>query len=130
MKKTAITTSLKAGPYSPAIVLGEFVFCSGQIPIKEGSEEVIRDDIAEATACCLDNLSNLLALCGCCLEDVVKTTVYLTDRAHIPIMNEVYGRYFSTAPPARSTVVVHALPKEATIEIDALAIRPPMTAPE
>ncbi len=121
MKKMALSPLPTVGPYSGLVMVGDFIFCSGQIPFHHERGEVIRDDMALATACCLDNVHRLLTACGSGLEDVVKTTIYLTDITYVPIMNDVYQRYFPTSPPARTTVIVSALPQQAPIEIEAIA---------
>ncbi|MCX7982602.1 MAG: Rid family detoxifying hydrolase [Syntrophales bacterium] len=112
-----------AGPYSQAVMVGNLIFCAGQIPIDLETGEVIKDDIRKATACCLKNLTTILETYGSRTELVIKTTVYLTDMNHFPLMNEVYSRFFSTSPPARTTVAVSALPKGAPIEIEAIALK-------
>lgn len=122
MKKVISTPVPAAGPYSQAIQVGDFIFCSGQIPVNPQTGEVITDNIRDATARCLENLSAILKSYESSLEDVVKTTVYLTNESHFAAMNEVYGRYFPTLPPARSTVVVSCLPRGVEVEIEAIAI--------
>lgn len=121
-KKILPTPIPAAGPYSQAVLIGDLIFCSGQIPLDPETGEVITEDVGKATARCLDNLSAVLRAYGTSLEAVVKTTVYLTDMNNFPAMNEVYARYFSSAHPARSTVAVSALPRGAPVEIEAIAI--------
>ncbi len=110
------------GPYSPAVRAGGFVFISGQIPAEAGTGEVNRGDIREQTARALQNLRAVLEAAGCVPEQVVKTTVYLTDMLDFAAMNEVYAGFFTTAPPARTTVEVASLPLGVGVEIDAIAV--------
>lgn len=112
------------GPYSQAVEAGNFVFCSGQIPLDPKTGSIVASDAGAATEQVLKNLTTVLSAVGLGLEHVVKTTIYLVNIGDFPSVNEVYSRYFSGAYPARSTVAVAALPKGATVEIDAIAIRP------
>jgi 2-iminobutanoate/2-iminopropanoate deaminase len=112
------------GPYSLAVEAGGFVFCSGQIPIVPETGAVITGNIGEATEQALKNVQTVLAAAGLGLEQVIKTTIYLTDIGDFPAVNEVYGRYFLKDHPARSTVAVAALPKGAAVEIEVVAVRP------
>jgi 2-iminobutanoate/2-iminopropanoate deaminase len=110
------------GPYSQAITLGDLVFCSGQIPLTpEGT--LAEGDIAIQTHQVLTNLKHLLAAAGSSLERVVKTTVFLADMHEFKAMNEVYAEFFSSAPPARSTIQVARLPRDVRVEIEAIAVR-------
>ncbi len=109
------------GPYSQAVRVGELLFCSGQIPIDPVTGKLIESrQVADQTRRVLLNLQALLADHGIGLERVVKTTVFLTDLAHFSEMNTVYGEFFRTDPPARSTVAVAALPLGALVEIEAV----------
>ena len=110
------------GPYSQGIVAGRFLFLSGQIPLDPATGGMVEGGIAEQVERVLENMKAILAAAGAEMKDVVKTTVYLADLAEFPRMNEVYGRYFGTEPPARSTVQVAALPRGARVEIDAIAM--------
>jgi 2-iminobutanoate/2-iminopropanoate deaminase len=123
MKKIISTSDAPAaiGPYSQAIRSGNFIFCSGQIPLDPKSGEMVADDIGAQTRRVLDNVSGLLKSEGLSLGDVVKTTIFLTDLGNFQIVNEIYGSYFNNQPPARSTVQVSALPKGAKIEIEVIA---------
>ncbi len=112
------------GPYSQAVRCGQFIFCSGQIPIDPASGELITGDVAAQTERCLLNLSALLHAAGAGLPSVVKVTVFLTDLANFQAMNEVYARYFKTRHPARSTIQVAGLPKGSSVEIEAVAFLP------
>jgi 2-iminobutanoate/2-iminopropanoate deaminase len=111
------------GPYSQAIRIGEFVFTSGQIPLDPKTGAFVEGGIAEQTEQVLRNLAEVLQAAGTSLEAVVKTTVFLADMDDFAAMNEVYGRYFSNEPPARSTVQAARLPRDARVEIDAIAVR-------
>lgn len=111
------------GPYSQAIRLGNFVFTSGQIPIDPQTGVFVEGGIAEQTEQVLRNLAEVLRAAGTSLDAVVKTTVYLADMDDFAAMNEVYGRYFSNEPPARSTVQAARLPRDARVEIDVIAFR-------
>jgi 2-iminobutanoate/2-iminopropanoate deaminase len=111
------------GPYSQAIQIGDFVFTSGQIPIDPQTGVFVEGGIAEQTEQVLRNLAEVLRAAGTSLEAVVKTTVFLADMDDFAAMNEVYGRFFSNAPPARSTVQAARLPRDARVEIDAIAVK-------
>jgi 2-iminobutanoate/2-iminopropanoate deaminase len=112
------------GPYSQAIVAGDFVFCAGQIALDPVSGELVGgDDIRAQTRRVLDNLAAVLVESGSGLDRVTKTTVFLTDLADFAAMNEVYGERFASIKPARSTVPVGALPRGAKVEIECIAVR-------
>jgi 2-iminobutanoate/2-iminopropanoate deaminase len=111
------------GPYSQAVSLGDFVFTSGQIPIDPETGVFVEGGIEEQTEQVLRNLAEVLRAAGTSLEEVVKTTVFLADMNDFAAMNEVYGRYFSNEPPARSTVQAARLPRDARVEIDVIAVR-------
>ncbi|PYS93602.1 MAG: hypothetical protein DMF64_04175 [Acidobacteria bacterium] len=110
------------GPYSQAVVAGGFVFASGQIPIDPQTGEFVAGGTAEQTEQVLRNLSEVLAAAGSSFAQVVKTTVYLADMNDFAAMNEVYGHYFQTEPPARATVQAARLPRDARVEIDVIAM--------
>lgn len=110
------------GPYSQAIKAGGFVFASGQIPIDPATGSVISGDIAAQTERIMKNIEALLRAAGSSLGQVVKSTVYLKNMSEFGAMNEVYARFFKTAPPARSTVEVSRLPKDVLVEIDVIAL--------
>lgn len=110
------------GPYSQAVKAGGLVFASGQIPIDPATGVVIEGSIAEQTERVLNNIKAVLEAAGCSLERVVKTTVFLADLSDFGEMNEAYGRFFADVPPARSTVEVSRLPRDARVEIDAIAL--------
>jgi 2-iminobutanoate/2-iminopropanoate deaminase len=110
------------GPYSQAIRAGGFVFVSGQIPIDPKTGEFVAGGIAAQTQQVLKNLAAVLAAAGSGLDRVVKTTVFLADMKEFSSMNEVYATFFSGAPPARATVAAAGLPRDARVEIEAVAL--------
>ena len=110
------------GPYSQAIKAGGLVFVSGQIPIDPETGEFVAGGIAEQTERVLKNLTAVLEAAGSGLDKVVKTTVFLADMKEFAAMNEVYARFFSSAPPARATVAAAGLPRDARVEIEAVAL--------
>ena len=110
------------GPYSQAIKANGFVFVSGQIPIDPHTGEFVAGGIAEQTARVLKNLTAVLEAAGSSLEQVVKTTVFLADMKEFSSMNEVYKDFFPSPPPARSTVAAAGLPRDARVEIEAVAL--------
>ena len=109
------------GPYSQAISAGGFLFASGQIPIDPRTGEFVAGGVAEQTEQVLRNLTAVLEAAGTTLDRVVKTTVFLADMNDFAAMNEVYGRYFTGNPPARATVEAARLPRDARVEIEAIA---------
>ncbi|PIA19169.1 putative endoribonuclease L-PSP [Coemansia reversa NRRL 1564] len=109
------------GPYSQAIVSDVFVFVSGQIPINPASGQIESEDIVGQTKQVLKNLEAILIASGSSIANVVKTTCFLNDINEWPAMNDVYGKVFHTDPPARSAFEVGKLPKDAKIEIEAIA---------
>jgi len=124
MRKTASTEKApKAiGPYSQAVISNGVAYLSGQIPLDPVTNQLVDGDIAAQTERVLLNLKAVLEAAGASLESVVKTTVFLKDMGDFPKMNEVYGRYFATNPPARSTVQAARLPRDVSVEIDAIAV--------
>jgi 2-iminobutanoate/2-iminopropanoate deaminase len=110
------------GPYSQAIRANGFVFVSGQVAIDPANQQVITGDIAAQTDRVLTNLSAILEVAGSSLARVVRSTVFLKNMSDFTAMNEVYGKYFSSQPPARSTVEVSRLPKDVLVEIDVIAL--------
>ena len=109
------------GPYSQAVKSNGLLFVSGQVAIDPRSNEFVPGDIRQQTERTLENLKGILEASGANLHHVVKTTVFLKDMNDFAAMNEVYGRFFSAAPPARSTVQVARLPKDALVEIEVIA---------
>jgi 2-iminobutanoate/2-iminopropanoate deaminase len=110
------------GPYSQAIRANGFVFVSGQIPTDPATQQLIQGDVAAQTTRVLENLSAILKAAGSALEKVVRSTVFLKNMGDFGAMNEVYGRYFTSEPPARATVEVARLPKDVLVEIDVIAL--------
>ena len=110
------------GPYSPAIRAGQLLFVSGQVPIDPATGNMIAGGIGDQTRRVLDNIGELLLAAGRSFGDVVRTTVFLADMNDFAAMNEVYGGYFAEPYPARATVQVARLPKDALVEIDVIAI--------
>jgi 2-iminobutanoate/2-iminopropanoate deaminase len=109
------------GPYSPAIRSGQLLFVSGQIALDPSTGQMIAGDTATETRRVMDNLGALLKAAGLSFSDVVRTTIFLADLGDFATVNEVYGSYFTPPAPARATVQVARLPKDARIEIDAIA---------
>ncbi|HET9216248.1 MAG TPA: Rid family detoxifying hydrolase [Terriglobia bacterium] len=126
MQKTVVRTSLgppAMGAYSQAVVAGNLIFVSGQIPIDPATNNLIEEkDIKSQTRRVLLNLEGILKGAGVPLENVVRTTVFLKNMADFGDFNGVYGEFFSVDPPARATVEVARLPKDVAIEIDCIAI--------
>lgn len=110
------------GPYSQAVRSGNFLFASGQIPIDPATGEFVAGGITEQTEQVMRNVSAILEAAGAGLQQVVKTTVFLADMDDFTAMNEVYGRFFAENPPARATVQAARLPRDARVEIEAIAI--------
>lgn len=110
------------GPYTQAIASGGLLFVSGQIPLDPSTGELVAGDIATQTDRVMKNLAAILEAAGASFDQVVKTTVYVVDLADFASMNEVYGSYFKQPAPARATVQVARLPKDARVEIDAVAV--------
>jgi len=110
------------GPYSQAIKANGLIFTSGQIAIDPATQQVIAGGVAAQTDRVLRNLSEILEAAGSGLGKVVRATVFLKDMNDFAVMNSVYGKYFSSAPPARSTVEVARLPKDVLVEIDVIAL--------
>lgn len=125
MKKKVIQTegAPKAiGPYSQAIQAGNFLFLSGQIPLDPKTGELAKGDIRKQTQQVLENIKGVLESQGLGMENVVKATLFLKELGNFNQVNEVYANYFPSSPPARSTVEVAKLPRDADIEIEAIAL--------
>jgi len=124
MKKIVSTNEAPAaiGPYSQGVRSGRFLFCSGQIPLDPKSGQIVPGDIAAQTRRVLDNIAAVLRAEGLTFDNVVKTTIFLTDLGDFQTVNEIYGSYFKQNPPARSTVQVAGLPKSANVEIEVIAV--------
>jgi 2-iminobutanoate/2-iminopropanoate deaminase len=112
------------GPYSQAVVVDGWVFCSGQIPLDPRTGQMVAGDVAAQTRQVLSNLEHVLAAAGGGFDSVVKTTVYLADMNDFAAMNEVYGTMFTAPAPARSTIQAARLPRDARVEIDVIARLP------
>jgi 2-iminobutanoate/2-iminopropanoate deaminase len=110
------------GPYSQAIRAAGLVFTSGQVAIDPATQQVVAGDIAAQTDRVLKNLSGVLKAAGTSLDKALRCTVFLKDMGDFAAMNEVYGRYFGQAPPARTTVEAARLPKDVLVEIDVVAL--------
>ena len=125
MKRIIATQTAPAavGPYSQAVVAGNLMFCSGQIALDPATGAMVGASPAEQTERVLKNVSALLAAEGLSLTDVVKATVFATDMGAFAAVNEVYARFFTSEPPARSFVEVSALPKNALVEIEVIAYK-------
>jgi 2-iminobutanoate/2-iminopropanoate deaminase len=128
MKKIIATTEAPAaiGPYSQAIRIGNFVFCSGQIPLDPKSGQIVQGAIEVQTRRVMENITAVLRAEGLGFENIVKTTIFLTNLNDFQTVNELYGSYFKSDPPARSTVQVSALPKGANVEIEVIAVANPV----
>ena len=111
------------GPYSQAVWAGELLFCAGQIPLDPTTGNMVAGSIAEQTTRALENIKGLLRSQALDFANVVKTTVFLSDMNNFAAMNEIYAKYFPKDPPARSTVQVARLPKDALVEIEVVAAR-------
>lgn len=125
MKKIISTKDAPAaiGPYSQAVESNGFIFISGQLPIDPATGNMAPAEIKAQTEAVIRNLEGILKSQGLGLESVLKTTVFMADLGQFAAMNEVYGKFFSSNPPARATVEVKALPKAALVEIEAVAAR-------
>ena len=110
------------GPYVQAIKANGFIYTAGQIPLDPATGQIVEGDVARQTVRVLDNLKAVLEAAGSSLEKTVKTTVFLKDMNDFATMNEVYAKYFPSQPPARSTVEVSRLPRDARLEIEIVAL--------
>ncbi len=110
------------GPYSQAIKVDSTVYVSGQIPLDPKSGHIVSNKVEEQTHQVISNLKSVLAAAGLTLEDVVKTSIFLTDLSQFGTVNEIYGSYFASSAPARETVEVKALPKGSQVEISCVAV--------
>jgi 2-iminobutanoate/2-iminopropanoate deaminase len=125
MNKEAILTKeapAPIGPYSQAIRAGNFLFCSGQIPLDPATNQVVPGDVKAQTKRVMENIAAVLAAGGASFDQVAKTTIYLKSMGDFPSVNEIYGAYFKGVAPARSTVEVARLPKDVLVEIEVLAV--------
>lgn len=126
MKKVIRTDNAPAalGPYSVGVVANGFVFCSGQLGLDPETGDFIPGGVTEQANQAMKNLKNVLAASGCEFKDVVKTTIFLADMADFAEVNKIYGSYFESDFPARSTIAVKTLPKSGLVEIEAIAVLP------
>lgn len=124
MKKVIATSSAPAavGPYSQAVRMGNLVFCSGQIPLDPATQQMVSGDITAQTRRVMENITAVLRAEGLSFDNIVKTTIFLTNLGDFQTVNEIYGSYFNSDPPARSTVQVAGLPKGAAVEIEVIAV--------
>jgi 2-iminobutanoate/2-iminopropanoate deaminase len=124
MKKIISTKEAPAavGPYSQAVRVGSTVYCAGQIPLDPKSGQIVPGDIGAQTRRVLENIAAVLRAESLTFENIVKTTIFLTNLNDFQTVNEIYGSYFKKEPPARSTVQVPALPKGANVEIEVIAV--------
>jgi 2-iminobutanoate/2-iminopropanoate deaminase len=111
----------QGAPYNQAITSGGFLFCAGQLGLDPESGELVEGGISNQTRRALENVRAILAAAGVRFEDVVKSTVFLTDLEDFAAMNEIYGEYFTSDPPARTTIQVAALPAGAIVEVEVVA---------
>ena len=126
MKRQIVVTDAApkaVGPYSQAVWAGDLLFCAGQIPLEPATGNIAPGGIAEQATRVLENIRGLLKSQGLDFANVVKSTVFLSDMNNFAAMNEVYAKYFTREPPARSTVQVARLPKDALVEIEVVAAR-------
>lgn len=124
MPKTIIRTNrapAPIGPYSQAVRAGDFLFCSGQIPLHPDSGNVVAGDVKAQTRQVVENIRAVLEQAGANFNNVVKSTIFLKDMNEFPQVNEVYGEFFKGETPARSTVQVARLPKDVNVEIEVIA---------
>ncbi len=126
MKEIIVTDAAPQaiGPYSQGVKSGGFLFLSGQIALDPATGELVSGGVAPETERVMENISGVLAAAGLDFGAVVKSTIFLTDLASFGVVNGIYGSRFTTAPPARSTVQVAALPRGASVEIEIIASLP------
>jgi 2-iminobutanoate/2-iminopropanoate deaminase len=126
MKRQIVATDAApkaVGPYSQAVWAGDLLFCAGQIPLDPQTGTLVAGGVVEQTTRVLENIRGVLRSQGLDFPNVIKSTVFLSDMNHFAAMNEVYARCFPQDPPARSTVQVARLPKDALVEIEVVACR-------
>jgi 2-iminobutanoate/2-iminopropanoate deaminase len=126
MEKKIITTDqapAPIGPYSQAVQMGNFLFISGQVPINPATNTIEATDVSGEAVQVMKNLQAVLETAGYNFADVVKTTIFLTDMAYFPAVNEVYSQYFEGNYPARETVAVKGLPRNVNVEISMIACK-------
>ena len=111
------------GPYSQAVEVGGLIFCSGQIPLDAKTGQIVSGGVAEQTKKVMTNIEAVLSAADLNFSNIVKTTIFLTSMSDFSTVNEIYANYFTSAPPARSTVEVSGLPKGVSVEIEVIAKR-------
>ena len=111
------------GPYSQAVLINGFLYCSGQIPLDAKTGEVFRGDISEQTKRCMENVRAVLEEASLGFSDIVKTMIFITDMSDFAKVNEVYATYFESDAPARSCVAVKTLPKDVNVEVEVIAFK-------
>jgi 2-iminobutanoate/2-iminopropanoate deaminase len=121
---TAPDAPAAIGPYVHAIRTGGLLFCSGQIPLDPRTGDLVGTNPAEQAGRCLENLAAVCHAAGATLGDAVRITIYLTDMSAFPAVNDVYGSFFESGPPARVAIGVVALPRGAQVEMDAIVALP------
>ncbi len=124
MEKKAILTKdapAPIGPYSQAVRVGNILYCSGQIPLDPVTNQIVPGDVKVQTRQVMENIAAVLKAAGASFENVVKSTIFLKTMNDFPSVNEIYGAYFATVSPARSTVAVAGLPREVSVEIEVIA---------
>ena len=125
MKKVIMTPNAPkpVGPYSQAVFAGQTLYCSGQIAIDPKTNEVIKGSVQEEAELVMKNIGAVLKESGLAYEHIIKTTIFLINMSDFAAVNEVYGKYFKSDPPARSTIAVKELPKGVQVEIEVVAYR-------
>ncbi|MGH2890778.1 MAG: Rid family detoxifying hydrolase [Solirubrobacteraceae bacterium] len=121
---TAPRAPAAIGPYVHAVAAGGLLFCSGQIPLDPRTGDIVGASAADQAGRCLENLAAVCDAAGATLGDAVRITIYVTDMSQFPAINEVYGSFFESNPPARVTIGVAALPRDAQVEMDAVVALP------
>jgi 2-iminobutanoate/2-iminopropanoate deaminase len=121
---TASNAPAAIGPYVHAIASGGLLFCSGQIPLDPRTGDMVGTTVADQAGRCLENLAAVCAAAGASLGDAVRVTIYTTDMSAFASINEVYGSFFESSPPARVAIGVAALPRGAQVEMDAVVALP------
>ncbi len=122
IKMVHVGSPVSGSPYSPAVIAGNTVYVSGQIPIDNETKQIVREDFEKAVHQCFKNLTQVLEAAGASLSQCVKVVVFLKDMSNFSRMNSVYGEYFNSHKPARSCIQVAGLPLDADVEIEAIAI--------
>ena len=126
MSKTAINSSkapVPIGPYSQAILIKDTLYVSGQVAIDQSTGDLVNDSISNETEQVMTNLSYILEEAGFAFDHVVKCSIFISDMDNFKEINEVYGKHFTTIPPARETVEVSRLPKDVNVEISCIAVK-------